>query len=171
MRTLIALLRAVNVGGTGKLPMGELRAIAEAAGFEGIRTFIQSGNLVFCTGGTMEEAKAELEWRLAEHAGKAVSVVMREALEMQSVLQANPFPEAEPSQVAVIFLEAAPPPDTIESARGRTDEVIAVGVREVYVHYPSGMGRSKLRLQAMEIGTAGNVNTVAKLVGMAGKAS
>ncbi|MEL7401715.1 MAG: DUF1697 domain-containing protein, partial [Pseudomonadota bacterium] len=64
MQTLIALLRAVNVGGTGKLPMAELRATAEAAGFTDVRTYIQSGNLVFTSDQELSAVKDALEQRL-----------------------------------------------------------------------------------------------------------
>ena len=168
MRTLIALLRAVNVGGTGKLPMAELRAMAEAEGFGAVRTYIQSGNLVFETNHDVDEAKRALEARLRDHAGKPVGVILRTAEEMRAILTANPFPDAEPSKVGVLFLDAAPPSDTRDSAKGRTDEKTALGAHEVFVHYPSGMGRTRLRFPAMADGTVRNINTVAKLTDMAG---
>lgn len=170
MRTLIALLRAVNVGGTGKLPMAALRAMAEDAGFADVRTYIQSGNLLFRTGADPDAAKAAIEARLAAHAGRPVGVAMRTADGMRAVLDANPFSDAEPGKVGVLFLDAPPPPDTIGAAKGRADEAIRLGEREVFVHYPSGMGRSRLRFPAMAAGTFRNINTVAKLVGMAGPA-
>lgn len=167
METMIALLRAVNVGGTGKLPMAELRAIADAEGFSNARTYIQSGNLVFQTERGPAEAKDALEARLRTYAGKPVGVILRTAEEMAAVLAANPFPDAEPSKVGVLFLDAAPPRDTFEVAKGQADEQISLGPREVFVHYPSGMGRTKLRFPAMADGTVRNINTVAKLARMA----
>ena len=168
MPTLIALLRAVNVGGTGILPMAELRAMAEAEGFGKVRTYIQSGNLVFETDRGPDDVEAALEARLRVYAGRSVGVVMRTAEEMSTILDANPFREAEPSKVGVLFLDAAPPSDTHDAAKGWVDEEIALGAREVFVLYPSGMGRTKLRFPAMADGTVRNVNTVAKLADMAG---
>ncbi|WP_224815997.1 DUF1697 domain-containing protein [Hasllibacter sp. MH4015] len=170
MRTLIALLRAVNVGGTGKLPMADLRAMAEAAGFTDVRTYIQSGNLVFSSSEEMSVVRAALEQRLAAYAGKPVGILLRTADELQDVLEANPFPQAEPSKVGVLFLDAPPPSDTIETVSGKDCEELALGQREVFIHYPSGMGRTKLRLPAlsgMSEGTTRNINTVAKLVKLA----
>ena len=170
MQALIALLRAVNVGGTGKLPMAELRAMAEAAGFTNVRSYIQSGNLVFSSADELSAVKSALEKRLADYADKPVRIVLRTAQEMQDVLDANPFTDAEPSKVGVLFLEASPPPNTVETAKGQADEEIQLGQREVFVHYPSGMGRTKLRLpalSAMPEGTMRNINTVARLVKMA----
>ncbi|HEU5116773.1 MAG TPA: DUF1697 domain-containing protein, partial [Isosphaeraceae bacterium] len=69
MTTYLALLRAVNVGGTGKLPMSDLRALCEAAGFTNVRTYIASGNVLFETENSARQIKTKLESRLAEYAG------------------------------------------------------------------------------------------------------
>ncbi len=167
MTRYVALLRAVNVGGTGKLPMTELAAMCADAGFADPRTFIASGNVVFDSDLPEEMVKAELEHRLAAYAGKPVGVLVRTAAEMAAVRDANPFAGKPGNAVAAIFLDAAPPSDTLEHARGQTDEVMHPGVREIYVFYPSGQGRSKLKIPAAAAGTARNMNTVAKLAEMA----
>lgn len=167
MPVLVALLRAVNVGGTGKLPMAELRSLCEAAGFDDIRTYIQSGNVVFHTALTADAAKTALEARLRDHLGKPVGVIIRTGEALRDILAANPFPAAAPNQVAILFLDNPPPQDAAALAKGRTDERIEPGLREIYIHYPSGMGRSRLRLPAMDQGTARNLNTVARLAAMA----
>lgn len=112
--------------------------------------------------------KSALETRLEAYAGKPVGVVMRTAQEMQNVLRDNPFPEAEPNKVGTLFLDVPPSPETLTEAKGRVDEDIRLGAREVFVHYPSGIGQSKLRLSTAQEGTMRNINTVAKLVEMAG---
>jgi len=169
MTAFVALLRAVNVGGTGKLPMTELKAMCEAAGHRGVKTYIASGNVVFESGKGEAAIKADLEQRLADYAGKPVGVVVRTAAEMASVLKANPFPDAAGNRAVVIFLDAAPPKDAAERAVGRAeDEAIALGAREIYVRYgEAGQGNSKLRIPAAKAGTARNMNTVAKLAAMA----
>lgn len=144
--------------------------MAEAAGFTDVRTYIQSGNLVFSSSDELPTVREAIEQRLEDYAGKPVGILLRTADEMQAVLEANPFPQAEPSRVGVLFLDASPPSDTIETARGQADEEIALGHREIFIHYPSGMGRTKLRLPAlsgMSEGTTRNINTVAKLVKLA----
>jgi uncharacterized protein (DUF1697 family) len=88
----VALLRAVNVGGTGKLPMADLKVMAEAAGFTQVRTYIASGNLVFRSPLTEAEVKARLERQLATYAGKPVPVLVRTAAELAAIVAANPFP-------------------------------------------------------------------------------
>ncbi|MGO1072509.1 DUF1697 domain-containing protein [Lysobacter sp. CA199] len=167
MPTYIALLRAVNVGGTGKLPMAELRAMCEAAGFEDVRTYIASGNVVFRSGLSAARARTALEQRLAEYAGKPVGVIVRSGAQMARALAAQPFKQAAPNRVLVIFLDHAPPADTLATVRHRNGEQIALGVREIYVHYGEGMVDSKLVIPAAKTGTARNLNTVAKLIEMA----
>ena len=92
MPAFIALLRAVDVGGTGKLPMSELIDMGKAAGFTQPRTYIASGNLVFGSPLAEAQVKATLERSLASYAGKPVSVMVRTAEEMAAVLAANPSP-------------------------------------------------------------------------------
>ena len=165
MTVYVALLRAVNVGGR-TLAMADLKRIAEDLGFEKPRTFIASGNLLFASGKSESDVTRMLENRLLEHMSAEVPVMVRTASEMAAVAHANPFAERPPAKVAAIFF-SAPPPNVIEQARGVLDEELALGKREIYVHYPGGMGRSKLRLPSKAVGTARNMNTVAKLAQMA----
>lgn len=171
MIAYIALLRAVNVGGTGKLPMTSLKAMCEDAGFEQVKTYIASGNVVFKSELTEAAVKKLLEAKLQVHAGKPVGVLVRSAAEMAAVLVANPFPDAPGNRVAAIFLDAAPAPDALAAAVGQRSESMALGRREIYVHYSDGMGDSKLQISAAKAGTARNMNTVAKLAEMAGMAA
>jgi len=167
MTVYIALLRAVNVGGTGKLAMAELQALCRKAGFENVQTYIASGNVVFESGGSETKVKAELEKRLEAALGKPVGVALRTAAEMSAVLKANPFPKAAPNYTVAIFLDGKPSPDALKQAVGAVREEMRLGKREIYVHYPDGQGRSKLRIPAARDGTVRNMNTVAKLVEMA----
>ena len=163
MTTYIALLRAVNVGGTGKLPMAELRSMCESAGFAHVRTYVASGNVVFECALSKTAVKAKLERCLADYAGKPVEVLIRTGKEMAAVVAANPFKAAAPNRTVAIFLDEPPPADSLESVTGRRSEAIALGVREIYVHYPDGIGDSKLKIPAAKTGTARNMNTVATL--------
>jgi uncharacterized protein (DUF1697 family) len=163
MVTYVALLRAVNVGGTGKLPMSELRNLCEECGFRHVQTYIASGNIVFETDYDEAGAKAALQTALRKHTGKTVDVLIRNAAETAGVLAANPYPDHAANLVHVIFLDEAPPSDYLARVSGRTTEEIASGLREIYVYYPQGQGASKLKLAAAKAGTARNLNTVAKL--------
>lgn len=167
MTSFVALLRAVNVGGTGKLPMTELKAMCEDAGFDSVRTYIASGNVVFESELSAARVKKELEARLLAYAGKPVAVMVRTAREMAEVLASNPFPKAAPNHTMAIFLEAAPPADALKSISGQDDEELALGRKEIYVAYGDNLARSKLKIPAAKTGTARNMNTVAKLAFLA----
>jgi uncharacterized protein (DUF1697 family) len=167
MTAFIVLLRAVNVGGTGKLPMGALTAMCEAAGFAKAQTYIASGNVVFESKASETKVKATLEAKLKAYAGKPVGVLVRTAAEMAAVVKKNPFPKAPPNRTVAIFLDAPPPGDALDHAKGRKDEEMRLGEREIYIHYPSGQADSRLRIPAASAGTARNMNSVAKLAAMA----
>lgn len=167
MTTYVALLRAVNVGGTGNLPMAELKAMCVAAGFAKVQTYIASGNVVFQSAASEKRVKALLAERLAAYAGKRVGVVVRTASEIAAVLKASSFPKAAPNRTVVIFLDEAPPTDALKHATGRADEEMRLGAREIYLHYGDGMASSKLKIPAAKLGTARNMNTVAKLAQLA----
>src|SRR4051794_24565208 len=167
MNAYVALLRAVNVGGPGKLPMSDLKALCERAGFLKVRTYIASGNVVFVSREPEARVKAALETALEGYAGKPVGVLVRTAAEMAAVVAGNPFPEASPSKTVAIFLDRPPPRDAAERATGRADEEIRLGRREIYVHYADGMGRSRLKIPAAGVGTARNINTIIKLAELA----
>jgi uncharacterized protein (DUF1697 family) len=169
MPKYIALLRAVNVGGTGKLSMADLKQMCCDAGFENVQTYIASGNVVFDSKDSRAKVKSTLEKRLHEYAGKPVGVVLRTGAEMKAVLEANPFPKAAPNYNSVFFLDEKPSKDALEKASGVANEEMRLGRKEIYVHYPMGMGRSKLRIPVAKAATARNMNTVAKLAEMASK--
>jgi len=169
MGAFVALLRAVNVGGTGKLPMSDLKDICEELGFGAVRTYIASGNVVFTSRKSEAAIKAALEKRLQAYAGKPVGVLVRSAAEMAQVTADNPFPKMAPNRTMAVFLDRAPPADTLAGVRGRIDEEIRLGRREIYIHYGEGMAKSKLVIPAAKTGTARNMNTVAVLARMAGE--
>lgn len=167
MTTYVALLRAVNVGGTGKLAMTDLRRLVAEAGGRDARTYIASGNVVFTARGPEASVKGALEAALAAYAGKPVGVMLRSGAEMQAVLDANPYPQAAPNRVMTIFLDAPPSHAALDDLRHRRDEQLALGRREIYVHYGDGMANSRLVIPAARAGTARNLNTVAALARMA----
>jgi len=167
MKAWVALLRSVNVGGTGKLAMSDLRDMCADCGFASVRTHIASGNVVLASALDEATIKHMLEERVTAHAGRHIAVLVRDAAEMAAVLAANPFPEANPSHAVTIFLDHAPATDTVAKAAGRADERIALGRREIYVDYPHGQSLSKLSLAASKHGTARNMNTVAKMAQLA----
>jgi uncharacterized protein (DUF1697 family) len=169
MANYIALLRAVNVGGTGKLPMADLKALCTELNFDRVETYIASGNVVFECDMPAARVQAQLEKRLLAYAGKPVGVFVRTASEMRTVLTRNPFSGKEPNLTYSFFLNEKPRSDAFEDVRGRGEEELGLGQREIYVYYPTGMGKSKLQIPAAKPGTARNLNTVAKLVEMSSR--
>ena len=167
MTRWVALLRAVNVGGTGKLSMADLKALCEAAGFTDVRTYIASGNVVFGSPRSERQVQDDLGARLTAHTGKAAGLLVRSASEMAAVVADDPFPDAPRNRVIVLFLDEPPTAADLDVVIGQADERLALGRREIYAQYPSGMGESKLKIPAARSGTGRNMNTVAKLAEMA----
>lgn len=164
----MALLRAVNVGGTGKLPMTELRAMCEEAGFESVQTYIASGNVVFKSNDREDKVKSILEQRLEDYAGKKVDVYVRSVREMKDLVEINPYADQPGNKVAVLFLDQKPPADLDAITSGVKEEKFQAAAREIFVFYPDGLGATKLAFDKQKVhGTTRNMNTVAKLAEMA----
>jgi len=166
MPVFVALLRAVNVGGTGKLAMADLVRLCERTGFTNVRTYIQSGNVVLSASATETEVKAALETALAEKLGRPVGVLVRQAAELERVLAANPFPTASPSQVIVMFFDQVLPGSAVATVASPDGEQLVLNGRELFIHYPNGQGRSKLKVPSAKMATGRNLRTVSKLAAM-----
>lgn len=163
MTHYVALLRAVNVGGTGKISMAELRSACEGIGLDNVRTYIASGNLIFESKLKSSTLKKKIENELLAGFNLSTTVIIRTHQELATVVKDNPFSQANPSHTLITFLATKPSKSTIESAKNRNDEEIFLGAKEVYVHYPNGVSRSKLTLDVAKTGTARNLNTTKKL--------
>ena len=164
----IALLRAVNLGPTNKLPMAALKATCERLGFSEVNTYLASGNVVFRSRSSAAQVKKALEAALGEYAGKPVGVVVRTGKEMAAVHAGNPFPEMPGNKTVAIFLDRAPSGNALNTVTHKAHEELRVGRREIYVYYADGIGEARLKIPAAKQGTARNMNTIAKLAEMAG---
>ncbi len=148
MTRFVALLRAVNVGGR-KLAMAELRAVAAGLGWSDVRTYIQSGNLLFEADGTPELLEAELEAALAAASGMDVPVLIRSASQWRQLRAANPLPHAagtEPQRLQLCLPKsplAAGAADVI-AARATAGEDVRAAGGALWIYYPAGVGRSRL---------------------------
>jgi len=167
MPVYIALLRAINVGGTGTLPMAELKSICEEIGFTEVKTYIQSGNVVFRSADSEKAAGEKLDEALGKRLGKKPGVMIRSRRQMEMVAGNAPFPDAKPSFVLVHFLAEAAPKNALDAMVAPDGEEAVISGHEIYVHYPIGSGKSKLKLAALKAGTSRNINTVRKLVEIA----
>jgi len=163
----VALLRAVNVGGTGKLPMTSLAQMCATAGFAKVTTYIASGNVVFESTGSEDQVRSMLEDQLHAYAGKSVGVIVRTAAEIADTLARNPFPDSPSNHVIALFMDVALPADPLDGVTGIKNEQLRLGNRSLFVLYPDGMADTRLRIPGAKRGTARNMNTVAKLAEMA----
>ena len=124
--------------------------------------------MVFTSALTAKQVQGALETALLAYAGKPVSVFVRTTAQLQAIVERNPYPDAAPAKVAVVFLHQSPTSAELQNPKGQRTEALAAGDQVLYIHYPDGMDTSKLRLPALDAGTARNINTVAKLALMAG---
>ncbi|MFE2261156.1 DUF1697 domain-containing protein [Streptomyces griseosporeus] len=176
-----ALLRGINVGGSRKLPMADLRALLEELGHTRVRTYLQSGQAVFgAERGDEESLAAELARAIEKRFGFAVDVLVRDHAYLAAVADACPFPAGtlEPKQLHVTYFSAPVTPERfaeIDQAAFRPEE-FRLGDRALYLYVPDGLGRSKLaevlsrpRVTKGLIATSRNWNTVRKLVELTGE--
>lgn len=171
MTRRVALLRGVNVGGAGKLPMAGFRTLLEGLGFARVETLIQSGNAVFQAGEEATALEDAIRDAISRHYRFAPEVFLRSASEMAAAATDHPFVGAEAKAVHVFFLRETPVLDEaalrLAAAPG---DAWAVAPGRVTVFLPAGIGRSKLAerlMRQLPAHTARNLNTVAKLAAMA----
>jgi uncharacterized protein (DUF1697 family) len=171
---LALLLRGVNLGGSRKLPMADLRALLSSLGHTDVKTILASGQAVVTTGRPAPEVAAELETRLFEDAGLRTDVLVRDGEELAAILAANPFPTADEdgSRHAVVFLRQPLKPAELTKLAPESyapDELVANG-RELYLRLPNGFADSKLSLAVGKVkgvpATTRNWNTVRKLAAL-----
>ena len=173
----VAFLRAVNVGGTGKIAMADLKALAEDIGLADARTLLQSGNLIFEAGGRSAAALEKLlKCEVAKQLAIETDIIVRTARELKAAMERNPFAKeakADPSRLHVHFLKAPANAAAVaalsNAIKGR--EIVKGVGGEVFLYYPDGAGNSKLTNAVIERhlgarGTSRNWNTVTKLVEM-----
>jgi uncharacterized protein (DUF1697 family) len=179
--TYIALLRGINVGGRNRLPMAALRSLAADLGYIDVRSYVQSGNLVFRAAAEPPELAARLERAVEHHCGVSVPVIIREARDWATYLATNPFPgasEREPSLVMLALSKVSPREGATEQLRARAtqgERVLQAG-DALWIHYPRGAGKSKLSPGLLDrtVGSAvttRNWRTVREIAAMAGIAS
>lgn len=171
MTVCAALLRGINVGGHRIIKMAELRALCTALGYDAVRTLLQSGNVVFRAADDDPSAVGvTLGAAIEERFGFAVDVMVRTAGDLRAVIDHCPFPQAaanDPKRLVATFLaHEADPKAVAELQAGQAGpEQIAPGPGALYIHYPQGIGRSKLTNAVVEKrlgvrGTARNWKTV-----------
>lgn len=163
MTRYAAFLRAVNLGSTNKVAMPRLRAMAEGLGYTRVRTYINSGNLLFTASGTDLGVTQALEQAISDEFDLRIDVAVRTEAHLRALLERNPFPDGEPSQVTVAFLTRPPPTEAeqrVAALAGDRDAFVFSGL-EVWVNYTQGQGTSKLAAQfTTAVGVSSTVRTV-----------
>ncbi len=171
----IVLLRAVNVGGTGILPMARLRSALEAAGACGVASYIQSGNLLFDLDAA--DAGPVRDWMAATIAGSfglSPGIIVLTRAELDETLNALPWPEdIDPARTLVVFHDGPANRDAVQRLRTycTQDEEVVQADRCLFVHYPNGAGRSQLTGRIEKAlgrpATARNLNTLRRVLALA----
>lgn len=172
MKKYIALLRGINVGGNGKLPMKELTAMLESLGCRDVQTYIQSGNAVFRAEGTAALLTTRIRDIIQKEKGFSPAILLLTDKQFAEVIAANPYPTDEGKALHFFFLfekPAKPDLDGLKKLKAASEDFTLTG-SVFYLHAPDGIGRSKLvekvdRCLGVET-TARNWNTIAALATM-----
>ena len=182
MSIYIAFLRGINVGGKHRVNMAELSRTLNEAGFQGVRTYIQSGNVLFEADGEEAELRERLEKAIEKRFGFPVPVILRTSRELQAILAGCPFTaeeiqEAEAASgvesLHVCMLLSAPAPEAVEKLKAfpsSGDRFVVCG-RDIYLLLQNGVHTSKLAVQVSKIAasvTMRNFKTMRQLALMAG---
>jgi uncharacterized protein (DUF1697 family) len=172
----VVLLRGINLGPRNRIAMGDLREALEGAGFEDVRTHLQSGNVVLTSSAKPESVARKAKTVIEERFGLEIPVVVRSRADLAKVVKRNPLGDVatEPKRYQVSFLSAKPPAKLVpelEAVAAPEERVVAVG-REIYAWHPEGVARSKLwaKLAGKGLGvtaTARNWTTVEALLELA----
>ena len=177
MATHVVLLRGVNVGGNNRLPMAEFRRVLESLGYDGVATYLQSGNAVCRAPGPTDEVADAVARALEDDLGLAVPVVTRSADQWAELVAANPLAhlEEDPKRLHVTFLDAPPDPERVvalaSEAATLAPECIEVVGADAYLHTPHGFADTKFTPAFLErrlgrVATTRNWRTVLALAEM-----
>jgi uncharacterized protein (DUF1697 family) len=177
MSSHIVLLRGINLGAHKRVAMPALRELLDAAGFDDVRTYVQSGNVVLSSDGSPAQVGSECERLIADRFGFDVDAIVRGRGELAQVVARDPLRDVaeNPKRYQVSFLSGEPDPAVIErlsSLATEAERVVHIG-REIYAWHPDGVARSKLWAALAAPGglgvtaTARNWTTVITLLAMA----
>ena len=165
----VSLLRGINVGGHNQIAMPRLREIYAALGLADAATHINSGNVIVRTDRDPDVLAGDVERAIGRELGLEIRVLGRTYEQLGRILDANPFPNADPSRHLIAFLSAAPTEEAIARVKSRAapgEEVAVIGL-ELHLLYPGGIAGSKLSPALIErsgvVTTARNLRTVARL--------
>lgn len=149
--------------------MADLKRMCEELGFEKVRTYIATGNVVLQSKQPEDKVRTLLEARLKDHAGKPVGVHVRTRSELLDLLASNPFADVPGNRHLILLLDETPNEALIMDAKFKTHERLHAGIRALHIHYPDGQGVSRLKVPGTEQGTGRNRNTIEKIIELLGE--
>ncbi|MGQ3679665.1 DUF1697 domain-containing protein [Tenacibaculum discolor] len=142
MNTIIILLRGINVSGKNKISMKELRTLLEDLGYDDVKTYIQSGNIVLKTAEGLKEVEKNVHIKIKEKYGYDVHVLAKEVKEIEGILKNNPYSHLAEKQIYFTFLFKPTEVNKIEVEAKEDEFTILKDV--VYVNAVGGYGKTKL---------------------------
>ncbi len=174
MKSYIALLRGINVGGHKKVPMAELRELLTKSGLENVNTYIQSGNVIFQSSeGNKAKLEAIIHKVILEQFGFEVPILVRSKDDIKTILEACPFPKEKKIESYYIMLNEAPKKNLVVEVSQQTfpNEEFIITNNCVYIFYTLGAGKAKLGINWFEKklkvkATARNYRTMVKLLSL-----
>ena len=174
MKTYIALLRGINVGGHKKVPMAELRGLLTKSGLKNVLTYIQSGNVIFQSSEANKgKLKAIINKTITARFGFDIPVLVKSKEEIKAILDNCPFPEEKKGVSYFIMLSEIPEKDLIDETSKQIfpEEEFIITKNCIYIFYALGAGKAKLGVNWFEKklkvkATARNYRTMAKLLEM-----
>jgi uncharacterized protein (DUF1697 family) len=171
MNTWVVLLRGVMPTGKNKVPMAQLRQVLTEAGFEGVRTYIQSGNALVRTNLSGPEVEQRVHALIKDHIGADLVVVARTGAQLQKILGGNPFPNHDISRVFFTILSQTPPEEKVTQvlALDYSPDEVVITPEAAYLYIPGSAARSKLNNNYLEkklgvSATTRNFNTMKKMI-------
>ncbi|MGZ7208532.1 MAG: DUF1697 domain-containing protein [Methanobacterium sp.] len=174
----IALLRGINIGRKNRVKMTDLVKTLESSRFENVKTYLQSGNVIFkCNSADTEKIAEDIKRKISQTFGLSINVIVRRDEELENIINSNPFiknPEIERNKLHVTFLNEKPDKENISNLdinKGKNEE-FEVNDKEIYLYLPNGYARTKLTNNLWEkkfntIATTRNWKTVNKLLELA----
>lgn len=173
MKTYIALLRGINVGGHKKVPMAELRDLLTKSGLQNVQTYIQSGNVIFQSSENASELETKIQKLIVNHFGFDVSVIVKTNNELQTIFDASPFSNEKKEKSYFIILSKIPESNLVEEVAKLPYENEEVIIKNdcLYFYCSTGYRKTKFNMSSYErklkvIGTARNYNTMVKLLSL-----
>ena len=173
MKTYIALLKGINVGGHKKVSMAQLCDILSKSGFQNVQTYIQSGNVIFKSSEETKNLEDKIQNAISSHFGFEVSVIVKTNAELQLIFDSCPFENAKKEKSYFIMLNKIPERNLIEEVDkiSYDDEEIVIINNCLYFYCSKGFGQTKFNMSTYErklnlVGTSRNYNTMVKLLSL-----